>query len=91
MEAVGDYIIKMVEKMHRDDIRSVCIKPEVVEEFAAYSDAWMPRSVCASLSFSGFARLKLTRLSRDGRVSKLVQESHNRRQSGEYARPTSVL
>lgn len=46
MEKAGDYMIRMIEKMHKEDLRSFCVKDKVVEEFTAYSDAWMPRSVC---------------------------------------------
>jgi hypothetical protein len=46
MEKAGDYMIRMIEKMYKEDIRSFCVKDKVVQEFTAYSDAWMPRSVC---------------------------------------------
>lgn len=46
MEKAGDYMIRMIEKMYKEDLRSFCVKDKVVEEFTAYSDAWMPRSVC---------------------------------------------
>lgn len=48
MEKAGDYMIRMIEKMYKEDIRSFCVKQRVVDEFSAYSDAWMPRSVCES-------------------------------------------
>lgn len=51
MEKEGDYMIKMIEKMIREDIRSMCIKKQAEEDFTAYVDAWMPRSIC-ELSFS---------------------------------------
>lgn len=49
MEKEGDYMINMIEKMIREDIRSMCIRKEAEDEFTAYTDAWMPRSICESL------------------------------------------
>lgn len=46
MEKAGDYMIRMIEKMQKEDLRSFCVKDKAVQEFTAYSDAWMPRSVC---------------------------------------------
>jgi hypothetical protein len=48
MEAEGDYIVKMIDKVLREDIRSVCIKSAAEKAFCEYTDAWMPRSICAS-------------------------------------------
>lgn len=49
MEKEGDYMIKMIEKMIREDIRSMCIKKQAEADFTAYTDAWMPRSICKRL------------------------------------------
>lgn len=48
MEAEGDYIIKMIDKLLREDIRSICIKKEAVQAFVEYTDAWMPRTIWKS-------------------------------------------
>ncbi|ORY90734.1 hypothetical protein BCR35DRAFT_323518 [Leucosporidium creatinivorum] len=48
MEAEGDYIIKMVDKLLREDIRSVCVKKEAEQAFVDYTDAWMPRTIWKS-------------------------------------------
>lgn len=46
MEKEGDYMINMIQKMIREDIRSMCVKKQAEEDFTAYTDAWMPRSIC---------------------------------------------
>ena len=53
MEAEGDYIVKMIDKVLREDIRSVCIKPAAEKAFCDYADAWMPRSICGIACGSG--------------------------------------
>lgn len=53
MEKEGDYMIKMIEKMIREDIRSMCIKKQAEEDFTAYTDAWMPRSICKLIRLRG--------------------------------------
>lgn len=53
MEKEGDYMIKMIEKMIREDIRSMCIKKQAEEDFTAYTDAWMPRSICKLITLRG--------------------------------------
>lgn len=60
MEKAGDYMIRMIEKMYKEDLRSFCVKDDVVQEFTAYSDAWMPRSVC---------EFSLIRESHEGRLN----------------------
>ena len=47
IEKMGDHFIKWIDKFVREDIRSFCIKPEAIEAFSKYSDAWMPRTICA--------------------------------------------
>jgi hypothetical protein len=46
MEKEGDYMIQMIQKMIREDIRSMCVKKQAEADFTAYTDAWMPRSIC---------------------------------------------
>lgn len=46
MEKEGDYMIQMIQKMIREDIRSMCVKKQAEEDFTTYTDAWMPRSIC---------------------------------------------
>ncbi|KAK9893389.1 hypothetical protein P389DRAFT_175398 [Cystobasidium minutum MCA 4210] len=66
MEKEGDYMIKMIEKMIREDIRSMCIKKQAEEDFTAYVDAWMPRSIWSSGCRSWYKGGTI-----DGRVSGL--------------------
>lgn len=49
MEAEGDYIVKMIDKMLRDDIKSICVKDSAEKAFCDYTDAYMPRTICESL------------------------------------------
>jgi len=49
MEAEGDYIVKMIDKMLREDIRSVCVKKTAEDAFCGYTDSWMPRTICPSI------------------------------------------
>lgn len=81
MEAEGDYIVKMIDKVLREDIRSVCIKSEAEKAFCEYTDAWMPRSICASpfRQRSLFIRLNPLLARRDQRVSLMVQGRHDGR------------
>jgi cation diffusion facilitator CzcD-associated flavoprotein CzcO len=66
MEKAGDYMIRMIEKMYKEDLRSFCVKQRVVDEFATYSDAWMPRSVWTAPCRSWFKNHTI-----DGRVHAL--------------------
>lgn len=47
MEAEGNYIIQMIDKILREDIRAICVKQSAEKTFCEYTDAWMPRSICA--------------------------------------------
>lgn len=82
MEKAGDYMIRMIEKMHKEDLRSFCVKDKVVQEFTAYSDAWMPRSVCKSGQLAGKCvpgtLLTDDAFFRDCPLPVLVQESYYR-------------
>ncbi|KAF2460341.1 hypothetical protein BDY21DRAFT_280493 [Lineolata rhizophorae] len=44
-EAVGDYIVKCVRKMQKENVRSMAIKKERVRDFMAYADAYFDRTV----------------------------------------------
>jgi hypothetical protein len=60
METAGDYIIQMISKVLREDVKSVCIKQSSVDAFCAYSDAWMPRSICERISIVCLVLMFLT-------------------------------
>lgn len=72
LEILVDHYIKWVEKFIWDDIRSFCIKTSAVEQFTAYVDAWMPRSIWASNCRSWYKGG-----SEDGRVAALWPGSVN--------------
>lgn len=48
MECTADYIIKVVQKMLNEQIKAVDVKPEVIEDYWNYSQAFMPRTVWTS-------------------------------------------
>jgi hypothetical protein len=57
MEAQGNYIVKMIDKVLREDIKSISVKQATEAAFCDYTDAWMLRSVCRSLFRVGTIQL----------------------------------
>lgn len=47
IESVGDYIVKCVRKIQKDNIRSMAPKPARVDDFMAYADAYFAGTVFA--------------------------------------------
>ena len=45
IESLGDYIIKCVRKLQREDIAALDIKPARAADWSAYVDAYFPRTV----------------------------------------------
>lgn len=45
IEATGDYITKCIRKMQKEDIASMTVKRQRVDDFAAYSDAYFATTV----------------------------------------------
>jgi len=45
LELTGDYFIKVIEKIQEQDIKSMVVKPECVEEFTRHCDSFFPGTV----------------------------------------------
>lgn len=48
MECSGDYVIKVVEKMLSEQIKTVDVKSEAVDDFFEYSQSFMGKTVWTS-------------------------------------------
>ena len=45
IESVGDYIVKCIRKLQKENIKSMCIKKERVEDFLEYTDRYFEKTV----------------------------------------------
>lgn len=45
IESTGDYIIKAIRKLQRENIKSMVIKPRAVRDFSRYCDAYFDKTV----------------------------------------------
>ncbi|KAL9081505.1 MAG: hypothetical protein Q9157_000063 [Trypethelium eluteriae] len=45
IESVGDYIVKCVRKLQKENLKSISIKPERVEDFVEYADQYFEKTV----------------------------------------------
>ncbi|KAI9665674.1 MAG: hypothetical protein M1821_003608 [Bathelium mastoideum] len=45
IESVGDYIVKCVRKLQKENLKSMCIKGERVEDFLEYADRYFEKTV----------------------------------------------
>ncbi|KZO89789.1 FAD/NAD(P)-binding domain-containing protein [Calocera viscosa TUFC12733] len=45
IETEGEYMIQCIRKIQTEDIKTMCIKDEAVEEFVCHVDTYMPRMV----------------------------------------------
>ncbi|KAI9707875.1 MAG: hypothetical protein M1820_004481 [Bogoriella megaspora] len=45
IEAVGDYIVKCVRKIQKENVKSMAIKKERVDDFVEYADAYFEKTV----------------------------------------------
>lgn len=45
IEAIGDYIIKCIRKIQKEDIKAMHLKPARMKDWSAYVDAYFPRTV----------------------------------------------
>lgn len=56
IESVGDYIIKCIRKMQKEDIKSMTVKRARVEDFGAYCDSYFERTVYTDQCQSWYKR-----------------------------------
>lgn len=45
IESMGDYVVKCIRKMQKEDIRSMTVKAEAVADFSEYIDAYFQKTV----------------------------------------------
>jgi len=45
IESFGDYIVKAIRKVQKEDIRSICVKHDAVADFSEYIDAYFQKTV----------------------------------------------
>jgi len=66
IETEGEYMLKCILKIQTQDIKTMCVKDEAIEEFVRHADAFMPRMVWTEPTPSWYKNNKAT-----GRVTAL--------------------
>ena len=46
-EKINEYFVKCIQKIQREGIKSMVIKPEAVEDFYDFTEAYFPKTVFA--------------------------------------------
>lgn len=81
MERTAEYILRWCKKIATEDIKSVCVKEEVVEEYNTYSQEFLKRTVWSGGCRSWYKNGKV-----DGKVTAMYAGSilHYKGASGQY-------
>lgn len=85
IESVGDYILKAIRKLQKENIRSMVVKPERVKDFLNYCDEYFKGTVYAEECRSWFVPLQ-SPLSSLMKLLNIVQVQKRRQGSiGQYS------